>query len=684
MYKTQTPSGKAVTFKHYSYKNYGMFASLKREIRIGILSVATLTTVHLENAGAQTDFRPVALQDQEHELEEVVVSGTLAPLTALQSARIVTVLSREEIQRASVQSINDLLKLAVSVDVRQRGGFGIQTDISIDGGTFDQITLLLNGVNIDNPQTGHFSADFPVQVSDIERIEILEGAASRVYGSSAFGGAINIVTRKDTTNTAEIHAQGGSYGSWGSDLLFLYSKNAIRNHVSGSYTQSDGGTENSNFKKGHFFYRGTYSSSQMDVNWQAGYSNKSYGANTFYSAAYPNQYERNSRYMVSIGAETKGKIRFSPSVYWDRSTDNFELIRNSTTGENFHRTDVYGAHLRGYFNWQYGKTAFGMDVRNEGILSTNLGKPLEEEQQVSIPGQKGLHYTKRDNRTNIGYYLEHNLLLQQFTFSAGLMANLNTAVDSKYRLYPGIDISYRPAEAWKVYASWNMGLRMPTFTDLYYKSPTIEGNQGLKPEEMQSFSIGTRYSSPCFNATVRTFYHKGTNMIDWVMYHAEDAFHSANFNLDKLGVGVQSTLLLRPVFGDNFPIERFTAGYTYIHQTRHDKTPVYKSNYALEYLRHKFVAQLDHRIWNNLSAHWCVRWQDRAGNYLLYRNHQNTGQLVSYSPFAIVDLKLQWTTPRYMLYVEGNNLSNRRHYDLGNIPQAGIWIMAGAKWNIRL
>ena len=110
-----------------------------------------------------------SLSRQELKLDEVVVTGSRAPLTALQSAKVVAVITREDIHRAAAASINDVLKLATGVDVRQRGGFGVQTDISINGGTHDQVTILLNGVNISNPQTGHNAADFPVALDDIVR-----------------------------------------------------------------------------------------------------------------------------------------------------------------------------------------------------------------------------------------------------------------------------------------------------------------------------------------------------------------------------------------------------------------------------------------------------------------------------------------------------------------------------------
>ena len=200
MYNKKIQKPEVITWRQFAGHGYSAFASLHRQVRIGVLSVATLAVAAKAEARLSSAPAIDAEEEQTEEaksIDEVTVSGTMAPLTQLQSARIVSVLQRQDIEQAGVQSINDLFKLVTGVDVRQRGGFGIQTDISIDGGIFDQITILLNGVNISNPHTGHLAADFPVSVSDIERIEVLEGAASRIYGGQSFGGAINIVTRKE-------------------------------------------------------------------------------------------------------------------------------------------------------------------------------------------------------------------------------------------------------------------------------------------------------------------------------------------------------------------------------------------------------------------------------------------------------------------------------------------------------
>ena len=245
MYNKHQDRPAVVTWRQFANRGYSAFASLHRQVRIGILSVATLGVAAQAHARLNDTVVTEAEEKEtidEGDLTEVTVSGTMAPLTQLQSARIVSVLSRQDIEQAAVQSINDLFKLVTGVDVRQRGGFGIQTDISIDGGTFDQVTLLLNGIDIGNPQTGHLSADLPVSISDIERIEVLEGAASRVYGGQSFGGAINIVTRQDKGRTADLRAAGGSFGTAEGEVRLALTTGRVSNRISGSGGRSSCGS----------------------------------------------------------------------------------------------------------------------------------------------------------------------------------------------------------------------------------------------------------------------------------------------------------------------------------------------------------------------------------------------------------------------------------------------------------
>ncbi len=696
MYNKQVKMPQSIIWRRFANKGYSAFASLGREIRIGVLSVSTLAVAANAQAGEDQGREQSVIPEEtkdEKEMDAVTVTGTMAPLTTLQSARIVTVLNRTDIERAGVQSVNDLLKLASGVDVRQRGGFGIQTDISIDGGIFDQITLLLNGVNISNPHTGHLAADFPVSVSDIERIEILEGAASRVYGGQSFGGAINIVTRKGEKNSAEFSAEGGSFGTFTADARGELVTGRLRNSISGGGGRSDGGTANSGWKKGQVFYSGAWESYTINLSWQAGMSKKAYGANTFYSAAYPDQYERNERYLISVAAETKGKVHLAPQVYWNRTYDNFELVHGEKFGENFHQADVYGIKVGGYVNWLACKTAIATEARQEGILSTSLGKDLDEQQYKKVRGESETYYTRQDDRTTVSFNLEHNILLSRWTISAGVMASMTTSVDHKFRFYPGIDIAYHPATDWKLFLSYNKGFRLPSFTELYYKSPTHEGNKGLKSEENRSLQLGAQYSRKGISATARAFYHRGNRMIDWVMYNADDTYHSAAFNLDNLGAQARLRMELPEMAGKDTWVRSIDLSYTYIHQERHDDTEIFKSNYAMEYLRHKLTANINHRIFSKLEATWSVRWQDRMGGYIVYGDTYtdpntgylratSTGEFKEYSPYATLDLKIQWTDKHYDLYVKGTNITGHKYYDLGSIRQPGIWVMAGARYRL--
>ncbi len=671
----------AFRWKQFNRKGYAVFCSLKKEFQIGVLAFSTLTFVNMESVSAQNET-PVQLKN--YELEEIEVTGTRVPLTELESAKMVTVLSRADIQAAAVQSINDLLKYAVGVDVRQRGEFGVQTDISVRGGTFDQVTLLLNGVNITNPQTGHHTADLPVSLNDIERIEILEGPAARVFGTSAFTGAINIITRSDKDNQGNVHLTTGGYGLFGGGGRINYVTPAFAQQASGSYHRSDGATKNSDFRIGRAYYQGKYTSSQADIRWQFGVSDQKFGANTFYTPKYDNQYEELRRYLISVQAESKGWLRLTPTIYWQRSQDHYQLIRGDDFGENFHRNDVFGANLNAYFTSVLGKTAFGAEIRNEGILSTNLGKPLEEEQYVKVTG-KDRYFDKQDNRTHISYYLEHNLLLEKWTLSLGILAHMNTALETGYRYYPGVDLSFRPKDRWKLYASWNKALRMPTFTDLYYQSETLQGNVGLRPEETQAITLGSTYRTYFFRTDVSIFYHRGKNMIDWVQYEPDDKFHSRNFKLDNMGVELNTEIRFRQIVRENFLLDNLQISYAYIYQKRHDDIAFYRSNYAFQYLKHTFIARLNHRIWRQLCGSWSLRWQNRMGGYDKYEeNGSSSGILTPYPSYVLVDLKLHWDTEKIKIFAEANNLLNRTYYDFGDIPQAGFWLRAGINYTFSL
>ena len=683
MYKTIFNKRNSLKFNRFSNKNYSLFAVLGREVLVGALSVATLS--HAKAAGVSTEGAKVDSTlykgGKAYELDAVSVTGSRAPMTVEQSPKIVSVITRDDIHRAAAQTINDVLKLATGVDVRQRGGFGVQTDISINGGTFDQITILLNGVNISNPQTGHNASDFPVALADIDHIEVLEGAASRLFGTSAFNGAINIVTKKAKSEGVSASVEGGSFGSFGAQgriqTAFETGKWTQAYSVSGGYKRSDGGTENSDFEKGQGYGNLSFSYDQrFDINAQLGIASQSYGANTFYSAKYNNQYEKTDHGLASLNLSLHNQEKtweIAPQFYYNKFKDHYQLIRGkagAAAGENYHDLDVYGGGLNANMAWALGKTAVGFDISKECIYSTALGEELAEKDYKDISGSDR-QYTRKGERTNTNIMLEHNFIFGGFTLSAGVLANKNTGLDNDFRFYPGVDMSYRPNDNWKFYASWNKALRMPTYTDLYISNAVQQGDINLNPEKNSTFKVGTQYRQTGFAATVSGFYAHGTNMIDWVQTSVteqkDSKYHVMNIGkLNNMGYNVDATIYMRELVPNSF-ITRIKLGYAYIYQDHKTETNILKSLYALEYLKHKAVFGLDHQIWNKLSASWSVRWQQRMNGY---------------HPYTKVDCKLMWDEKKYNIFVKADNITCHRYYDLTAVKQPGLWIMAGASVNL--
>ena len=672
-----------LVFRHFGNKGYSLFSCLGRKVVCSVLSVATLTYASAESVST----KPVVSDSvstttaREMMLDEVSVTGSRAPLTKSQAARMVTVLDRQDIAQAPVQSVNDLLKYAVGVDVRQRGPIGAQTDISIRGGTQDQIILLLNGINICDPQTGHNAMDLPVDLSDIVRIEVIEGPAGRIYGSSSLVGAINIVTRPAQATSTDVSLEAGSYGYAKVSGRTNLKQGRWNNQLSAGYARSDGysrskaGGLNTDFSGAKGFYQGQYEDDDVRLNWHLGIADKGWGSGTSYATPKwqaDNQYEHTTKLYSAIQGETKcGRLHFAPSIYWNQNRDRYEGYRGEPEKMkyNYNRTNVYGVSLNAYFDWAAGRTAFGAEVRNEDLVSGNLGEPLSEPKHISGTDRD---YTLGVNRTNISGYLEHNLLLKNLTISAGLVAVKNTWSNMNMTVYPGIDISYRPTPNWRLHAAVNTSLRMPSFTEMYYKLQGYKADPHLKPEEMTAIEAGVTYANSVITLGATGWIHRGRNMIDWIMDTSlgDDAVWQSVNHAKVNSVGAEANAKVR------IKNSELRVSYSFIDQDK-ESEPNIVSQYALEYLRHKLIANALVPIVDKLTLGVKLRWQDRVGQYTDFE-----GRAQDYKPYALVDTRLTWQEPKYKLYLEANNLFDTTYHDYGLVEQPGRWIIAGI--NIKL
>ncbi|GHT00831.1 hypothetical protein FACS189421_13280 [Bacteroidia bacterium] len=677
MKQKQFHSRRACRFRQFVQKSYAAFNSLHKVVTTGVLTGCMLVFASVASAQDGRDAINRVSTDDEQSLDEVVVTASKAELTLHQTAKIVTVITREEIARQPVSSIPDLLKNIVGVDVRQRGGNGVQTDISVRGGTFDQIAILLNGANLTNPHTGHYSFDLPVNLSDIDHIEIIQGPTSLLYGAGAFSGGINIVTKKDSDTGASLKAEGGMHELWGVEGRGALKTTNASHSLSAGYNSSAGYIADSDYKILNALWQSNFRVDNSKLDIQLGLNDKAYGANTFYSAAYPDQFDETQSLFAAVRGESGAQLKFIPQIYWNRHYDTFQLMRGdeSKVPYNHHQSDVFGINLNTQYKWTGGITNFGGELRNEGIFSSNLGVPMKE------PVGK---YKKSDNRTNISYFLEHTYLYQGFTLGLGVLANYNTAYAHDMGFYPSINAAYRFENNLKIFASWNNATRLPTFTDLYYVAPEQQGQPDLKPEKSESYELGVQYKNRFLSFSFNGFKEYGKDLIDWVKENPNDAKWKATnlTSVDKTGFETNATISFQEIL-PQLSTTRLNVGYMFLHQTRDANHLI--SNYVLDNLRHKFTAGLAHPVYKGLTVDWQFRWQQREGSYSKFigRDDQNKAlyQEEAYPAFALLDLKLNWKLEDFTVCLTANNLFNVSYYDRGNIPQSGFWLLGGVSWN---
>ncbi|NEW83232.1 MAG: TonB-dependent receptor [Mariniphaga sp.] len=670
-----------VTFRKFGRKGYSAFQSMHKAVRIGCLSVSYLLFAIPSSAERNMMVvGPDTISSMKNiEVEPIVVSAQRAPVAFPQVARIVKVIGKEEIQSAPVQSLQDLLEYSLNVDVRQRGNYGVQADISIRGGSFDQVLILLNGININDPQTGHHSLNLPVSFDAIERIEILEGPASRIYGPNAFSGAINIITGTSDKSNLKARVSGGQNGFYDTGLSGTFVSGKLTNFVSADHRSSDGYIKNTDFKLTDAFYQGKLSTNAGNLEWQAGHTDRSFGANSFYTPAYPDQFEQVKTTFASIKMETGEIVHFTPSVYWRRNQDRFELFRYPELtptwykDHNYHLTDVYGTNLNAWFTSKFGKTAFGADFRSENIWSTVLGKPLTI--TIPVPGENGKVFTKSDTRTNFSLFAEHSIYLQRFTASAGMMAIWNSQLGQRWNFYPGIDLSWRVFDAVKWYTSINSSLRLPTFTDLYYSSATNIGNSSLKPEKAVAYESGFKYQFNGIDGHLSYFHRSGKDMIDWVKKPDENIWYAQNITeLNTDGIEFSAKINPQKFFDKKLFIKSINLSWSWLTQSK--QSGIFASKYVLDFLNHKIDLGISHSVVKNVGINWQISYQDRNGSYTNWEGSKY-GNEVEYKPFVLVDSRLHWTKNNTNIYLEASNLFDKSYYDFGNIAQPGRSLRIG-------
>jgi iron complex outermembrane receptor protein len=613
------------------------------------------------------------------ELGDVEVFGQRIPSVYNNLARKITVITRDEIVASPASTIQDLLEYAAGVDIRQRNVHGVQADIQIRGGSFDQVMVLLNGINISDPQTGHFNLDLPVELSSIERIEILHGTGARVYGANAYKGVINIITRKDT----DMISAGIKYGQH--SLLQTNISGGIKsgnwfNSLGFSRNSSSGYTQNTDYDMNQVFYQGGLTYKSGVLSWQGGTGNKAFGANDFYSPMYPEQYEETSSGFTSLAFTRRGKLNYSFAGYWRRHNDHFLLKRGDPSFyENFHKTDVFGLKGNADFSTVLGKTALGFEIRDEMILSNRLGDFLNS--PVEIKGEDSVLFTKSFNRATFSYFLEHIYTAGKFSFTGGILLDISNNFSGKTGFYPGIDISYKILKNnGRLFLSVNRSLRRPTFTDMFYADPSNEGTRDLEPEVLQAAEFGSDFKAGNYSANITLFSEHGKKVIDWIWQDDRNLYKAMNIaGINTNGFELSADYTISRT-GKNFEFRKVGTSISAITLTK--VTGEFVSKYSLDFLKYKFNFHADFNFTRTISANMQVSYFSRNGTYLDYDNSIGTTSEVAYEPYWLTDMRLSYSNRGLRVNVEATNLFNSRYTDVGNLIQAGRWLTAGIQFTL--
>lgn len=588
--------------------------------------------------------------------------------------RILTVIDRAEIGRTAVQSIDQLLDYVAGIDIRQRGVNGTQADISVRGGSFDQVLVLLNGVNITDPQTGHFNLDIPLNISDVTRIEILQGSSARALGPNAFSGAINIVTENNGKKLMNAELTGGSFKTFGQSLSGSFGKEKLHTFTSVSHKSSDGYISNTDFKYLNAFAQTvlkTNNAGKFDL--QLAAMEKSFGANSFYSLAFPNQFESTKTFLAALNwSLTSGSWTLNAQTYWRRHHDRFELYRDFAGAEpwyknhNYHMTDVIGGKVSAAYLSSLGKTTLGADIRNEHIFSNVLGTVIDS---MRAPLEQNGFFTKENNRLLSTAFIDHSINLKKWYFSAGA-ATTNSAAFGQ-NVYGGIDVAYAFNDNFRIFADANSAVRLPTFTDLYYQSATQIANPDLQPEKSQTLEIGTKLQQSDWKVDATAYYRTGQNVIDWVKLPSETIWHSKNMTeVNALGADISFAYYFKKGF-----IKK--AGLNYSYLLMNADAEGFDSKYVLDYLKNKVSVMVDHTIWNRLSASWKAGYFDRAGTYT-----DANKELQNFTPYTMLDCRLLWSDKYFDVYADANNLLNTKYADYGGLIQPGINYNTGIRFKL--
>lgn len=578
-------------------------------------------------------------------LQEVIISSTRIDLPFSKNSRTIQLITAEDMKKAGVTNVADALQQIAGIDIRRRGTNGTQADLYIRGGSFDQTLLLVDGIKVDDAQTGHHTMNLALPIEVIKRIEIIKGPAARIFGQNAFNGAINIITKDVPETDVSLHVQGGSYNQFNADVTAGINLDESSHIIHYSKNTSEGYRFNTDFDNQNFVLKSTFNKKDLPIAMLISLSDRNFGANGFYaSPAAINQYEETMASLIGFSTVIKkGNFTWKPRVYWRRNEDEYVFVRNNPSiYRNLHISNKIAAELNGSYTSNIGITGFGIETAKVYLSSNNLGD---------------------NNRFVSTLFLEHRLELfdKKMDITPGVAVTYFS--DFKFFAFPGIDIGYQVLDNLRVYGNLGYTYRVPTFTDMNYKSPTTIGNPELEPEKAFSQEIGLKWNTAGFNASVAVFNRDSNRLIDYVKMQNTDPWQPQNIQ-DVTTKGFETQLDY--TFAINSFNQKLQLGYSFIED--HVKQSSYNfSQYSVNSMKHQVVGSYYMQFLKNFT------------NSILYRYAERTNG----DSYSVVDLGAAYTLKAFEFSLFANNIFNAEYTETNFVPMPKGNLLFGIRYNFR-
>ncbi|MFM2038382.1 MAG: hypothetical protein RL432_1321 [Bacteroidota bacterium] len=595
---------------------------------------------------------------------EVVVYGKGLPFYFSDRTSTIQTFDIARNRALPIRSVNEALSYVPGLDLRQRGVQGIQGDLSIRGGTFEQNLILINGFKLVDPQTGHHALNLPVLLTNVQNVEVYKSSGTRIFGQNAMTGAVNFVTQPERSYGVNMQLFGGNFGGLGFQSTVSAPVGKLRQSVSFGYDKSNGYWYNSDHTNQQVFYDAALPlGKKQELKALLGYSDRSFGANGYYTPLFPDQWESTQMAIAGLSHQAvMDKFTLLTKASLRSHRDEFRLKRfDPAFYTNKHWSEVVTVEATGKWVSKLGVTGFGGEWRLEGLNSTNLGER---------------------ERTYMSGFVDHTLkLMENKLILVGNVHyfNLHMNGNTYQKFLPGFEVAYLPLPSLRIYGNIGQSYRAPSYTELFYQDFSNVGNANLQPEYATNMELGASYSTTWGQSVSgsrdswkskitldASIYRRNTNnMIDWVRSTTtpQDPWMPVNLS-NVIFTGVESNIHYRWNGDGKFMLREVSLGYNYTDASHQfvDPLQMSQSRYAFSGLRNQLVGRITANLTRWVAVSVAYRGVDRVGG----------------NSYSLLDAKIALNPSKAVtVFVEGNNLANTQYVEAGYVQMPGRWFKAG-------